>query len=46
MAQGWRALYRGLGVSCIKQAPQTGITLWAYDSAKTLLQVSPSPATV
>lgn len=22
--EGWRALYRGLGVSCIKQAPQTG----------------------
>lgn len=22
--EGWRSLYRGLGVSCIKQAPQTG----------------------
>lgn len=22
--EGWMALYRGLGVSCIKQAPQTG----------------------
>ncbi len=25
--EGWRSLYRGLGVSCIKQAPQTGARL-------------------
>lgn len=37
--EGWRSLYRGLGVSLIKQAPQTGITLWAYDTAKGLMKV-------
>lgn len=37
--EGWQALYRGLGVSCIKQAPQTGLTLWAYDTCKRLLDL-------
>jgi len=37
--EGWPALYRGLGVSCIKQAPQTGLTLFAYDTCKKLLDL-------
>lgn len=30
---------RGLGVSCIKQAPQTGLTLFAYDACKKVLDL-------
>lgn len=31
--EGWRGLYRGLGVGLIKSAPASAITMWTYESA-------------
>lgn len=30
-AEGWRGLYRGLGVGLIKSAPASAITMWTYE---------------
>lgn len=32
-AEGWRGLYRGLGVGLIKSAPASAITIWTYERA-------------
>ena len=29
--EGWRGLYRGLGVGLIKSAPASAITMWTYE---------------
>ena len=31
MREGWRGLYRGLGVGLIKSAPASAITMWTYE---------------
>ena len=36
--EGWRGLYRGLGVSLIKAAPASAVTMWSYERALHLLQ--------
>ncbi|ORY82119.1 mitochondrial thiamine pyrophosphate carrier [Protomyces lactucae-debilis] len=35
--EGFRGLYRGLGVSLLKSAPSSAITLWTYDQTSRLL---------
>jgi solute carrier family 25 thiamine pyrophosphate transporter 19 len=35
--EGIRGMYRGLGVSLLKSAPSSAITLWTYDQASQLL---------
>lgn len=41
--EGWRALYRGLGVSLIKAAPASAATMWTYERALHLLQGASIP---
>lgn len=36
--EGWRALYRGLGVSLVKAAPTSAVTMWTYERALKFLQ--------
>lgn len=36
--EGWRGLYRGLGVSLIKAAPASAVTMWTYERALHLIQ--------
>ncbi|KAK3114970.1 mitochondrial thiamine pyrophosphate transporter [Teratosphaeriaceae sp. CCFEE 6253] len=36
--EGWRGLYRGLGVSLIKAAPASAVTMWTYERALGLIQ--------
>lgn len=36
--EGWRGLYRGLGVGLIKSAPASAITMWTYERVLKLLQ--------
>lgn len=36
--EGWRGLYRGLGVSLVKAAPASAVTMWSYERALHLLQ--------
>lgn len=36
--ESWRGLYRGLGVSLIKAAPASAVTMWTYERALHLLQ--------
>ena len=31
--EGWRGLYRGLGVGLVKSAPASAITMWTYERA-------------
>ena len=31
--EGWKGLYRGLGVGLIKSAPASAITMWTYERA-------------
>ena len=31
--EGWRGLYRGLGVGLIKAAPASAVTMWTYERA-------------
>ena len=31
--EGWRGLYRGLGISLIKAAPASAVTMWTYEKA-------------
>lgn len=33
VAEGWRGLYRGLGVGLAKSAPASAITMWTYERA-------------
>lgn len=36
--EGWRGLYRGLGISLVKSAPASAITMWTYEHALKLLR--------
>lgn len=33
VSEGWRGLYKGLGISLIKAAPASAITMWSYENA-------------
>lgn len=35
--EGWRGLYRGLGVSLIKAAPASAVTMWSYETTLRIL---------
>lgn len=37
--EGWRSLYKGIGLTWAKQAPQYAVTFLAYDMVKELLEV-------
>ena len=37
--EGWRSLYKGIGLTWVKQAPQYAVTFLAYDKIKELLEV-------
>ena len=37
--EGWRGLYRGLGISLIKSAPASAVTMWTYEHALKMLRV-------
>ncbi|KAK0830592.1 mitochondrial thiamine pyrophosphate transporter [Friedmanniomyces endolithicus] len=36
--EGWRGLYRGLGVSLVKAAPASAVTMWTYERALSVIQ--------
>ena len=36
--EGWRGLYRGLGVGLVKSAPTSAITMWTYESVLKVLK--------
>ena len=36
--EGWRGLYRGLGVGLVKSAPASAITMWTYERALRLMR--------
>ena len=35
----WRSLYKGIGLTWAKQAPQYAVTFLAYDKLKEMLEV-------
>ncbi|KAL0033044.1 hypothetical protein WJX77_012276 [Trebouxia sp. C0004] len=37
--EGWRSLYKGIGLTWAKQAPQYAVTFLAYDKLKEMLEV-------
>jgi solute carrier family 25 (mitochondrial thiamine pyrophosphate transporter), member 19 len=36
--EGWKGLYRGLGVSLIKAAPASAVTMWTYERALNIMK--------
>jgi solute carrier family 25 thiamine pyrophosphate transporter 19 len=36
--EGWRGLYRGLGVGLVKAAPASAVTMWSYERALRILK--------
>ncbi|KAL8730601.1 MAG: hypothetical protein Q9166_003914 [cf. Caloplaca sp. 2 TL-2023] len=38
--EGWRGLYRGLGVSLVKSAPASAVTMWTYEHALKVLHMT------
>ncbi|KAL8881495.1 MAG: hypothetical protein Q9192_007785 [Flavoplaca navasiana] len=38
--EGWRGLYRGLGISLVKSAPASAITMWTYEHALKVLHLA------
>ena len=36
--EGWRGLYRGLGVGLVKSAPASAITMWTYERALKIIK--------
>ncbi|KAI4183320.1 MAG: hypothetical protein L6R41_005460 [Letrouitia leprolyta] len=36
--EGWRGLYRGLGISLVKSAPASAVTMWTYEHILMLLR--------
>ena len=36
--EGWRGLYRGLGVSLVKAAPASAVTMWTYEKVLRILK--------
>lgn len=41
--EGWRGLYRGLGVGLVKSAPASAITMWTYERALKSLKKMEKP---
>ncbi|KAL8995792.1 MAG: hypothetical protein Q9169_004550 [Polycauliona sp. 2 TL-2023] len=37
--EGWRGLYRGLGISLVKSAPASAVTMWTYEHALKALHI-------
>ena len=44
--EGWKGLYRGLGVGLVKSAPASAITMWTYERALMLLKQWDSSAAI
>ncbi|KAI4231000.1 MAG: hypothetical protein L6R40_007878 [Gallowayella cf. fulva] len=38
--EGWRGLYRGLGISLVKSAPASAVTMWTYEHALKVLRLA------
>ncbi|KAL8910454.1 MAG: hypothetical protein Q9171_004248 [Xanthocarpia ochracea] len=38
--EGWRGLYRGLGISLFKSAPASAVTMWTYEHALKVLRMT------
>lgn len=38
VGEGWRGLYRGLGVGLMKSAPASAITMWAYERSLKIMK--------
>ncbi|KAL9592149.1 MAG: hypothetical protein Q9179_007005 [Wetmoreana sp. 5 TL-2023] len=38
--ESWRGLYRGLGVSLLKSAPASAVTMWTYEHALKILRTT------
>lgn len=38
--EGWRGLYRGLGISLAKSAPASAVTMWTYEHALKVLRTT------
>ena len=38
--EGWRGLYRGLGVGLVKAAPASAVTMWTYERVLRMLKES------
>lgn len=38
LREGWRGLYRGLGVGLFKSAPASAITMWSYERALKIMK--------
>lgn len=36
--EGWRGLYKGLGISLVKAAPASAVTMWTYEHALKMIQ--------
>lgn len=36
--EGWRGLYRGLGISLVKSAPASAVTMWTYEHTLKVLR--------
>ncbi|KAL6720702.1 mitochondrial thiamine pyrophosphate transporter [Lecanora helva] len=36
--EGWRGLYRGLGVGLVKSAPASAVTMWTYERAMKVMK--------
>lgn len=41
--EGWRGLYRGLGVGLVKSAPASAITIWTYERVLKILKEMEKP---
>lgn len=43
--EGWRGLYRGLGVGLVKSAPASAVTMWTYERALMVFKEIEKPVT-
>ena len=43
LKEGWKGLYRGLGVSLVKSAPASAITMWTYERTLKILKAYDAP---
>lgn len=43
LTEGWKGLYRGLGVSLVKSAPASAITMWTYERTLKILKAYDAP---
>lgn len=39
LREGWRGLYQGLGVSLVKSAPASAVTMWTYERTLKLMKL-------